>query len=99
MLGRLSEGSTLTAAFYDSDPETAGATPTQTLTFTQGTSSEAGFADEFATAAETAQFVTITTSPQSYTVNLAEVQDGPDFKDVAREGNLALVKTDLMEMA
>jgi hypothetical protein len=78
MLGRLSEGSTVTAAFYDTDPATAGATPTQTLTFTQGTSSEAGFADEFATAAATAQFVVITTSPQSYTVNLAEVPNGPD---------------------
>lgn len=73
--GALNDGSTLTAAFYDTDPETAGAVATETLTFTYGTSSEAGFADDFATAAETAQFVVITTSPQSYTVNLAEVQD------------------------
>lgn len=80
MLGRLSEGSTLTAAFYSTDPAMAGASATQTLTFMQGLSSEAGFADEFATAAETAQFVVITTSPQSYTVNLADVQNGPDFQ-------------------
>lgn len=81
MLGRLSEGSTVTAAFYTTDPATAGATPTQTLSFTQGTSSEAGFADEFATASESASFVVITTSPQSYTVNLADVQDGPGSGD------------------
>lgn len=82
-VGALNDGSTLTAAFYDAGPETAGAVATETLTFTYGTSSEAGFADDFATSAETAQFVVITTSPQSYTVNLAEVQDfegrrGPD---------------------
>jgi hypothetical protein len=87
MLGGLSESSTLTTAFYSSDPATAGATPTQTLTFTQGTSSEAGFADEFATAAETAQFVTITTSPQSYTVNLADMQNGPDFQGRGPRGD------------
>jgi hypothetical protein len=86
MLGRLSEGSTVSAAFYNADPETAGATPTQTLTFTQGVNSEAGFADEFATAAETAQFVTITTSPQSYTVNLSDVPNGPDFQGPGPRG-------------
>ncbi len=83
-LGRmnaLNDGSTVTAAFYDTDPATAGATATETLTFTYGTSSAAGFADDFANAAETAQFVTITTSPQSYTVNLAEVRNGPGFRD------------------
>jgi hypothetical protein len=74
-LGGLTDGSTITAAFYDTDPETAGATATETLTFTYGTSSEAGFANDFGNAAETASFVVITTSPQSYTVNLAEVQD------------------------
>jgi hypothetical protein len=83
-VGALNEGSTLTAAFYDTDPETAGAVATETLTFTYGASSEAGFANDFANAAETAEFVVITTSPQSYTVNLAEVQDfegprGPGF--------------------
>ncbi len=87
----LNDGSTVTAAFYNSDPEVAGATATDTLTFTYGVSSEAGFADEFATAAESAQFVTITTSPQSYTVNLAEVQDregrrGPDGPDADERG-------------
>jgi hypothetical protein len=79
-VGALNDSSTVSAAFYDTDPETAGAVATETLTFTYGTSSEAGFADDFATAAETAQFVTITTSPQSYTVNLAEVPDDNDFQ-------------------
>jgi hypothetical protein len=73
--GGLTDGGTITAAFYDTDPETAGATATETLTFTYGTSSEAGFANDFGNAAETASFVVVTTSPQSYTVNLAEVQD------------------------
>ncbi len=86
-LERLSEGSTLTAAFYATDPATAGATATQTLTFTQGSSSAAGFESEFATAAETAQFVTITTSPQSYTMNLAEVQASPDFQGRGPRGD------------
>jgi hypothetical protein len=80
-LDRLNDGSTVTAAFYNSDPATAGTTATETLTFTYGTSSAAGFANDFATAAKTASFVTITTSPQSYTVNLADMQNGPDFQD------------------
>lgn len=72
-INHLNDGSTLTAAFYSTDPETAGASPTETLTFTHGTSSAAGFAEDFSEAAESAQFVTVTTSPQTYTVNLAEV--------------------------
>jgi hypothetical protein len=87
MLGRLNDGSTVTAAFYNTDPEAAGATPTQTLTFTQSSSSEAGFAEEFATAAEAAQFVTITTSPQSYTVNLSDMPNGPDFRGRGPRGD------------
>jgi hypothetical protein len=79
-VGALNDGSTVSAAFYDTDPATAGAVATETLTFTYGTSSEAGFANDFATAAETASFVTITTSPQSYTVNLADAPSGPDFQ-------------------
>jgi hypothetical protein len=74
-LDNLNDGATITASFYSSDPETAGATATETLTFTYGVSSAAGFADDFANAAETNTFVTITSSPQTYTVNLAEVQN------------------------
>ena len=69
----LQEGSTVTATFYNSDPATGGQA-TDTLTFTYGTDSEAAFADNFATAAEDAAFVTVTTSPQTYTVNLADAQ-------------------------
>jgi hypothetical protein len=58
----------------------------------------AGFADDFANAAETAQFVTITTSPQTYTFNLAEAQrdgrgprgprnNGSDFDDFQNDFN------------
>ena len=69
----LGDDSTVTATFYDGDPE-AGGQVTDTLTFTYGSDSEAGFADSFSTAAETADFVTVTTSPQSYTVDLSQVQ-------------------------
>jgi hypothetical protein len=71
----LNDGSTITATFYDGDPE-AGGTVTETLTFTYGVSSAAGFADDFATAAETAAFVTITTSPQTRTIDLAAMPVG-----------------------
>ena len=69
----LQDGGTLTATFYDGDPATGGQA-TDTLTFTYGTDSEAAFADNFTAAAENAAFVTLTTSPQTYTVNLADAQ-------------------------
>jgi hypothetical protein len=68
--GGLNDGSTLTATFYDEDPKNGGAV-LQTLIFTQGESSAAGFADDFTTAAATATFVKITTSPQTTTINLS----------------------------
>jgi opacity protein-like surface antigen len=68
--GTLNEGSTLTATFYNGDPENSGTVVT-TLSFTQGTSSESGFASDFAAAAETASFVTIKTSPQTQTIDLS----------------------------
>jgi hypothetical protein len=75
-MNNLNDGSTITAAFYNTDPAVASTTATQTLTFTYGVSSAAGFADDFSSSAEGAQFVTITTSPQTYTVNLADVGRG-----------------------
>jgi hypothetical protein len=78
--GALNDGSIITATFYSGDPE-AGGTVTETLTFTYGTSSEAGFAEDFATASETAAFVTITTSPQTKTVDLAATPVGPGGRD------------------
>ncbi len=77
--GALNDASTLTATFYNGDPENGG-TVLNTLTFTQGTSSEAGFANEFATAAQEAAFVKITTSPQTRTVDLTAMpQRGQGF--------------------
>lgn len=67
--GALNEGSTITATFYDADPASDGAV-LETLTFTQGVSSAAGFANDFSTAAQSAAFVTISTSPQSRTIDL-----------------------------
>ena len=66
-------GDDVTVTFYDGDPAAGGAA-TDTLAFTYGTDSEAGFAADFSTAAATAAYVTLTTSPQSYTVDLAQVQ-------------------------
>ena len=70
----LEEGSTVTATFYDGDPEAGGAV-LETLAFTYFEDSAAGFAESFTEAAEEAVFVTVTTEPQTYTVNLAEVSD------------------------
>ncbi|CAN5820631.1 hypothetical protein BH24DEI2_BH24DEI2_21840 [soil metagenome] len=69
----LQDGGTVTATFCDGDPAANGQV-TDTLTFTYGQDSEAGFANDFTTAAENAAFVTVTTSPQSYTVDLSQVQ-------------------------
>ncbi len=76
----LEEGDTLSATFYDGDPE-AGGGEQETLTFTYGQDSAAGFADSFTDAAQDASFVSVTTSPQSYTVDLsARAERGPrDF--------------------
>ena len=71
-LGRgLNDDSTLTVTFYDGDPE-AGGQVTETLSFTYGESSEAGFAAEVEAASEDAAFVTVTTSPQERTVDLSQ---------------------------
>jgi hypothetical protein len=67
----LSDGTTVTATFYDGDPA-AGAASVATLTFTHGVDSLAGFANDFASAASEAAFIVVTTSPQTFTVNLAE---------------------------
>lgn len=69
-LRALNEGSSVEATFYDGDPAADGQS-LQTLSFTYGQDSEAGFADQFASAAEGAAFVTLTTSPQTYTVDLS----------------------------
>lgn len=73
----LTEGGTVEAVFYDGDPA-ENAQTLQTLNFTYGQDSEAGFANDFADAAEEAPYVTITTSPQTYTVDLSAVAEGRD---------------------
>ena len=73
-LRALNEGSSIEATFYDGDPAANGQS-LQTLTFTYGEDSEAGFAGDFASAAEEAAFVTLTTSPQTYTVDLSAISD------------------------
>jgi hypothetical protein len=80
MIATLNEGTILTTTFYDGDPAASGKS-LDTFTFTYGKSSEAGFANDFATAAKTAAFVTITTSAQTQSIDLAvftshSLQDG-----------------------
>ena len=79
-LGRnLNEGSTVTATFYDGDPEAGGQT-LETLSFTYGEDSAAGFAADVEAALEDATFVTVTTSPQERTVDLsAQAERGDRF--------------------
>lgn len=87
VIASLDDATTLTTTFYDGDPEANGNVLT-TLSFTYGSSSEAGFADEFAKAATTAAFVTITTSPQTQTINLAASNSDNDARGVAHsQGN------------
>ena len=71
----LDEGSSVTATFFDGDPS-GNAQTLQTLNFTYGEDSEAGFAEDFAAAAENAAYVTLKTSPQTTTVNLSELPFG-----------------------
>lgn len=77
MLAGFNDGTVLTATFYDGDPS-AGGKSLSTSTFTYGTSSEAGFANDFATAARSAAFVTVTTSAQTRVVDLAATNGGGD---------------------
>ena len=74
----LEEGDTLSATFYDGNPEMGGSEQ-QTLTFTYGQDSAAGFADSFTDAAQDASFVTVTTSPQSYTLDLSARAEARGF--------------------
>lgn len=75
----LTEGGTVEAVFYDSDPE-ANAQALQTLSFTSGQDSEAGFANDFAEAADEAAFVSVTTGPQTYTVDLSAAAESRDSR-------------------
>lgn len=72
-LNRLNAGSTVSATFYDSDPE-AGGNLLQTLRFAYGVDSARGFMDDVMTAAEDAAFVTVTTSPQERTLELSSME-------------------------
>jgi hypothetical protein len=81
-IASLNDATKLTTTFYDGDPAASGKVLT-TLTFTYGSSSEAGFVNEFARAATAAAFVTITTSPQTQTINLAASNGDDDARGVA----------------
>lgn len=74
----LDMGSTLTVTFYDGDPE-AGGSELSTTEFVYGEDSEAAFAEQVETAAADAAYITVTTSPQTETYNLTELNaKGPD---------------------
>ncbi len=71
----LDMGSTLTVTFYDGDPE-AGGSELSSLEFVYGEDSEAAFAEQVATEAASASYVSVTTSPQTETFNLADMGSG-----------------------
>lgn len=68
----LDMGSTLTVTFFDGDPE-AGGSQLSTTEFVYGEDSKAAFAEELETAATDASYVTVTTSPQTETYDLANM--------------------------
>lgn len=70
----LEDGDTITAVFYDGDPE-AGGSVLETLDFTYGEDSAIGFQQDVLDAAETADWVAVTLPPRSYTVDLAAVAE------------------------
>ena len=70
----LNEGSTLTATFYDGNPE-EGAAPTTSLSFTAGVDSELAFSNAFQEASSSAAYVSITTSPQERTIDLSQLRE------------------------
>ena len=85
-IGRgLNDGSTVTATFYDGDPEADGQT-LETLSFTYGEDSAAGFAAEVEAATEEAAFVTVTTSPQERTVDLSAQRGDGERRGPGRGG-------------
>jgi hypothetical protein len=70
----LSEGSTLEALFYETNPAD-GAIATTTLNFTAGVDSELAFEKAFQDAASSASFVTLNTSAQERTLDLSQIRD------------------------
>ena len=84
VLGRpLELGSTVSVTFYNGDPE-AGGTELTTLEFVYGEDSEAAFAQTLMTTAPKATYMTLTTSPQTETINfedaaMAQLPGGPGF--------------------
>ena len=67
----LENGDTVTAVFYDGDPE-AGANELETLTFTYGEDSAIGFQEDLMEAGETADWVVVTLPSRTHTVDLSE---------------------------
>jgi hypothetical protein len=78
ILGRnLNEGSTVEVTFYDADPETEAANRLESLSFTLGEDSAAGFMSEVRDASSEAAYAVVSTSPQTHTVDLTARQRAP----------------------
>ena len=71
MLSHLNLNSTVTASFYNANPSDGGAALT-TLSFVAGQDSEMAFKNAFEAAAANAGWVTINTSAQEHTINVAD---------------------------
>ncbi len=69
-----SEGSALTATFYDADPAAGGA-ELSSLSFTAGEDSESAFLEDLQAARETAAFMVLETGEQTRTLELPEASE------------------------
>lgn len=68
-IGHLTQGSTVTASFYDADPAT-GAVASNSLSLVVGVESEMTFMKSFKELAETANYIVVNTGSQSRTIEL-----------------------------
>jgi len=66
---RLTQGSTVTASFYDADPAT-GAAASNSLNLVVGVDSEMTFMKSFKELAEASNYIVVNTGPQSRTIEL-----------------------------
>ncbi len=91
------EGSTVTATFYDADPAQGGAV-LNTYSLVVGQDSERSFATNMREAMETAAFATITTGPQSRTIELPQA-DASNNRMNRRNGQKGLQALSLSRLS
>ncbi len=86
LLFHLNEGSTLEAVFYTGDPDEGG-NEVNRLSFVAAEDSELAFRNAFTEAVEGSAYVVLNTSPQTHTMNLAQMKERHSSKEGGRWGN------------